>query len=81
MPFHSTGLLRVDLRHRAAIRFYLLEGQIVIAPSCICKTLHLHPMKKTFNRSAQLIKPFCRFTPVYASGLGNGGRKYVKRKE
>lgn len=58
VPFHSTGLLRVDLRHRATIRFYLLEGQIIIAPGCICKTLHLHPMKKTFTRSAQLINHF-----------------------
>lgn len=38
-------------------------------------------MTKTFTRPAQLIKPFHRFTPAYANGLGSVGGKYIQRKE
>lgn len=62
-------------------RFHFQEDQIIIAPDCACKAFHLQPMTKTFTRPAQLIKPFHRFTVVYANGLGSVGGKYIQRKE
>lgn len=53
----------MDFRHHAAVRFYLLEEQIVIAPGYICKALHLHLMKKILTRSAQFIKPVRSLLP------------------